>query len=90
MFDWTVNAQGYDPSVGSLNYKTIRAIIAYDDPKTGTCNIANYSPLFNGLILVVCKIIKIITSSTTETEFGTVFTNAKEVTPIRTTLEEMG
>ena len=52
-------------------------------------NFTTYNPLLYGFIHIVCKIIKVITSSAAETEFGTVFINAKEAVPIRTTLEEM-
>ena len=46
-------------------------------PPLGT-NFEHYTPLLNGFIYVVCKIIKRITSSAAETEFGTLFINAKE------------
>jgi len=60
-----------------------------DAPPPST-NFEHYNPLLNGILLVVYKIIKIVTLSAGETEFGTVFINAKEAVPIRTTLEEMG
>ena len=45
--------------------------------------------LLNGIIHVVCKILRNIISSAAEAELGALFLNAKEVVPIRTTLIEM-
>ena len=45
---------------------------------------------FNSPFHVVAKIIKMITSSATETEVSATFYNAKEALPFRVTLAEMG
>ena len=45
--------------------------------------------MMNGLVYVLCKIIKNVMASVAEAEFGTTFLNGKEAVPIRTTLEEM-
>ena len=58
-----------------------------DAPPPNT-NFTTYNPPLIRFIYIVCKIIKVITSSAAETEFGTVFINAKEAVPIRTALEE--
>ena len=39
-------------------------------------NVTTYNPPLKGFIHIVCKIIKVITSTTAETELGTVFINA--------------
>ena len=49
----------------------------------------NYTPLLNGIIHAVCKILRNIMSSAAEAELGAIFINAKEEVPIRTTLIEM-
>ena len=45
---------------------------------------------FNDPFHVVAKILKIITSSSMETEVAATFYNAKEALPFRVTLAEMG
>jgi hypothetical protein len=46
--------------------------------------------LTNGAILIISKVLKHVMSSAAEDEIGAVFTNAKEGTVLRTTLEELG
>ena len=48
-----------------------------------------FVPLVNGIIHVVCKILRNIIASAAEAEVGTLFVNAQDVAPIRTTLIEM-
>ena len=43
----------------------------------------------NGILHVVCKILKNIMASAAEAELGALFINAREAVPIRTTLVEM-
>ena len=43
----------------------------------------------NGLIYILCKIMKKVVASAAETEFGTIFLNVQEAVPIRTTWEQM-
>ena len=48
-----------------------------------------YNPKMNGLIYVLCKIMKNVMASSAEADFGTTFLNDQEAVTIRTTLEEM-
>ena len=43
----------------------------------------------NGILLVVCKIMRNIMASAAEAKYGTIFVNAQTAVPIRTTLAEM-
>ena len=47
-------------------------------------------PTVNGIILLVCKIMRNIMASASKAEYGTIFINAQTDVPIRTTLNEMG
>ena len=49
----------------------------------------DYVPIMNGILHVVCKILKNIMASAAEAELGALFINAREAVPIRTTLVEM-
>jgi hypothetical protein len=53
-------------------------------------NIDSKNKLTNGAILIISTILKHMMSSAAEAEIGSVFLNAKEVSILRTTLEEMG
>ena len=46
--------------------------------------------ILNGAILHFATIMKMVLSSAAKVEFGTLFHNTKEATPLRTTLEELG
>ena len=46
--------------------------------------------ILNGAILHLAAIMKMVLSSAAEAEFGALFHNTKEATPLRTTLEELG
>ena len=67
--------------VGGIHYLS--------DPPPNTQDPDNYTPLINGIIHVVCKILCNIMSSAAEAELGALFLNAKEEVPIHTTLIEM-
>ena len=59
----------------------------------GTPNPKNpeyFVPTINGIIIVVCKIMRNIMASAVETEYVTIFVNTKTAVPICTTLTEMG
>ena len=56
------------------------------DPK----NPEYFVPTTNGILLVVCKIMRNIMASSAEAEYGTIFINAQTAVPIRTTLSEIG
>ena len=47
-------------------------------------------PITNGILLVVCKIMRNIMASAAEAEFGTIFVNAQTDVHTCTTLSEMG
>ena len=49
-----------------------------------------FAPTVNDIILVMWKIMRNIMASAAESEYGTIFVNAKTAVPIRTTLTEMG
>ena len=51
-------------------------------------NFKTYNPKMNGLIYILCKIMKNIVAYAAEAEFGTIFLNGQEAVPIRTTLEQ--
>ena len=53
-------------------------------------NPANSGPTLNGIVYVVCKILRSIMASAAEAELGALFLNCQEVVPIWITLEEMG
>ena len=46
--------------------------------------------ILNGAVLNLAAIMKMVLSSTAKAEFGALFHNTKEATPLRTTLEELG
>ena len=46
--------------------------------------------ILNGAVLNLAAIMKMVLSSAAEAEFGALFHNTKEATPLRTTLEELG
>ena len=46
--------------------------------------------ILNGAVLNLAAIMKMVLSSATKAEFGALFHNTKEATPLRTTLEELG
>ena len=48
-----------------------------------------FVPTTNGILLVVCKIMRNIMASAAEAEYGNIFVNTQTSVPIRTTLSEM-
>ena len=44
---------------------------------------------FNGLVYVLAKVIKSVMASATKAEVGGLYTNAQDVSPMRTTSEEL-
>ena len=52
-------------------------------------NPEDFVPTTNGILLVVCNIMRNIVASAAEAEYGTIFVNTHTVVPIRTTLYEM-
>ena len=53
-------------------------------------NPEDFIPTVNGIILVVCKIMRNIMESVAEAEYGNILINAQTAVPICTTLNEMG
>ena len=53
-------------------------------------NPEDFVPTTNGILLVVCKIMRNIMASAAEAGYGTIFVNAQIAVHIRTTLSEMG
>ena len=53
-------------------------------------NPANFEPTLNGIVYVVCKMLRRIMESAAEAELGALFSNCQEAVPTRITLEEMG
>ena len=80
-----------DASYLSVNKARSRAggIHYLSDPPPNPQDLSNYTPLLNGIIHVVCKILRNIMSSAAEAELGALFLNAKEAVPIYTTLIEI-
>ena len=48
-----------------------------------------YTPILNGFIFIMCKILRNIMASAAEAEYGSLFLNVQAEVPIRTTLIEM-
>ena len=55
-----------------------------------TENPEDFVPTTNGILLVVCKIMRNIMASEAEAEYGTIFIKSQTAVPIRNTLSEMG
>ena len=53
-------------------------------------NTEYFVPTTNGILLLVCKIMRNIMASAAEAEYGTIFINSQTAVPIRATLSEMG
>ena len=53
-------------------------------------NPEDFVPTTNGILIVVCKIMRNIMASSAKAKYGTIFINAQTAVPIRTTLSEMG
>ena len=60
-------------------------VVGPPDPE----NPEDFVPTTNGILLVVCKIMRNIMASAAKVEYGTIFINAQTAVPIRTTLSEM-
>ena len=67
---------------GGMHFLSNKPLTPHD-PKT-------FEPTFNGIVYVVCKMLRNIMASTSESELGALFLNCQEAVPIRITLEEMG
>ena len=80
-----------DASYLSVSHKRIRASGVHfltegpPDPKNPEDFVLNT----NGILLIVCKIMRNIMVSAAEAEYNTIFINVQTSLPIRTTLYEM-
>ena len=59
------------------------------DPKPYAITFIEYTPILNGFIFIMCKILRNIMASAAEAEYGALFLNFQDAVPIRTTLIEM-
>ena len=59
------------------------------DPKPDALTFGEYTPILNGFIFILCKILRNIMASESDAEYGALFLNFKAAVPIRNTLIEM-
>ena len=59
------------------------------DPKPDAITFSEYTPILNGFIFIMCKILRNIMASAAEAEYGALFLNGQSAVPIRITLIEM-
>ena len=60
------------------------------NPKPDTITFTEYTPILNGFVHVLCKILRNIMASVAEAEYVALFLNGQSSVPIQTTLTEMG
>ena len=58
-------------------------------PKPDSITFSEYTPILNGFIFIMCKILRNIMASAAEVEYGALFLNGQASAPIRTTFIEM-
>ena len=59
------------------------------DPKPDALTFSKYTPILNGFIFIMCKILRNIMASAAESEYGALLLNGQAAVPIRATLIEM-
>ena len=59
------------------------------DPKPDAITFSEYTPILNGLVFIMCKILRNIMALAAEAEYGALFLNGQAAVLIRTTLIEM-
>ena len=59
------------------------------DTKPDAITFSEYTPILNGFIFIMCKILRNIMASAAEAEFGALFLNGQAAVPIRTSLIKM-
>ena len=81
-----------DASYLSVSKARSRAsgVFFLSNPKPANVQFSDYTPILNGFVHVLCKILRNVMSSTAEAEYGALFLNGQAAVPIRTTLIEMG
>ena len=64
-------------------------LFSLSDTKPDAITFSEYTPILNGFIFIMCKILRNIMASGAEAEYGALFLNGQAAVPIRTTLIEM-
>ena len=59
------------------------------DPKPDAITFSEYTPILNGYIFIMCRILRNTMASEAEAEYGALYLNDQAAVPIRTTLIEM-
>ena len=80
-----------DASYLSVTKSRSRAsgLFLLSDTKPDAITFSEYTPILNGFIFIMCKILRNIMASTPEAEYGALFLNGQAAVPIRTTLIEI-
>ena len=64
-------------------------VFSLSDPKPDAITFSEYTPILNGFIFIMCKILRNIMDLAEEAGYGALFLNGQSTVPIRTTLIEM-
>ena len=64
-------------------------LFSLSDPKPDEITFSGYTPILNGFIFIMCKILRNIMASAAEAKYGALLLNGQSAVPIRTTLIEM-
>ena len=64
-------------------------VFLLSDPKPDEITFSEYTPILNGFIFIMCKILRNIMASASEAEYGALFLNGQAAVLIRTTLIEI-
>ena len=73
-----------DASYLSVTKARIRAsgVFFLSDPKPDALTFSEYTPILNGFIFIMCKILRNIMAFTAEAEYGALFLNVQAAVPI--------
>ena len=61
-------------------------VFFFSDTKSNAITFSEYTPIINGFIFIMCKILRNIMASAAEAEYDALFLNGQAAVPIRTTL----
>ena len=80
-----------DASYLSVTKARIRTsgLFLLSDSKPDAITFSEYTPILNGFIFIMCKILRNLMASSAEAEYGALLLNVQAAVPIRTTLIEM-
>ena len=67
----------------------VSGVFFLSDTKPDAITFSEYTPILNGLIFIMCKVLSNIMASAAEAEYGALFLNGQAAVPVRTTLIEM-